>query len=89
MEEDFTEMYIQKYVDSVPVKLTTEDPHMLFKSLKAWVVFPIDLSEEQLEIVVKHYPFMRYLWKTREALFLIRRKCDGTCPRYFGSEKHE
>ncbi len=74
MDDDFTEMYLKKYISSSPVSLSTTDSHMLFKSLKAWIVFPNDLTEEQLKIVTNKYPFMGYLWENRKILQKIPRK---------------
>lgn len=73
MDDDFSEMYFEKYLSSSPVTLSTNNPHMLFKSLKAWVVFPNDLTKNQMKIVVQNYPFMKYLWETRKFLQEIPR----------------
>jgi len=77
MEDETTKKYIEKYRASSPVALSTNNPHMLFKSLKAWVVFPNDLTKNQMKIVVENYPFMKYLWNTRRVLQEIPRGEDA------------
>lgn len=72
MVEDLCEKYVQKFLRSKPVKISSMEPHRLFKLLKAWVIFPTDLSDEQLDLVIKHYPWFEYVKDNKIILIKVK-----------------
>jgi hypothetical protein len=74
LAEDLCERYIQKFLRSKPVKVSSMEPHRLFKLLKSWVIFPTDLSDEQLDLVIKHYPWFEYIKDNKIILISIKVK---------------